>query len=557
MAKKKKEVDKNKIRKNMTKNAQALDILIRSRHPIIYIVTHEEDRVMSDIEDIATLTEKTVYTWDCVKGIVCNEKNVKPTNDPNGGQADETDPYGVLDFISKNVDDIDRKDKDESKREGSFFVLCDFFRYLQGNVDPKIERQLRVIANDIVRIYSTILIVSPELHIPSSLDKRVTVVNYDYPTKPEIENHLDYLLKNVKSLPGFERYKLTAPERESVIKATQGLTLQEADNAYSKSLVETRTISAQKINEEKKQIILKNGLLEFVETEESMESIGGMKYLVEWLKKRKEAFTDRAAEYGLPSPNGLLLIGIQGCGKSLAAKATAIEWQMPLLRLDIGRMFGGFVGDSERNIRDALSIAESVAPCVLWLDEVDKGISGVQSSGRTDGGTTSRVYGTLLTWLQEKDKPVFVMATANNVVDRLDPAFLRKGRFDDIFFVNLPTHKERVEIAKIHLEKRRRDPNNFDLEVFSEETKEFSGAEIEGCIYDALHEGFYDGAREITTDDLVEAAREIHPLAEVMAADLTELRNWAITRAKNAAFKISPEERKGEGAERVSSLEID
>lgn len=555
MAKKKKEVDKNKIRKNMTNNAQALDILIRSRHPIIYIVTHEEDRVMTDIEDIATLTEKTVYNWDCVNGIVCNEKNVKP-NDPNN-QQDETDPYAVLDFIRKNVDDIDRKDKDESKREGSFFVLCDFFRWLQNPIDPKIERMLRVIANDIVRIYSTIIIVSPERHIPSSLDKRVTIVDYDYPTKPEIENHLDYLLKNVKSLPGFEKYTLKPNEREAVIKATQGLTLQEADNAYSKSLVETRTISAQKINEEKKQIILKNGLLEFVETKENMEDIGGMKYLVEWLKKRKEAFTDKAMNYGLPVPNGLLLIGIQGCGKSLAAKATAIEWEMPLLRLDIGRMFGGFVGDSERNIRDALSIAESVAPCVLWLDEVDKGISGVQSSGRTDGGTTSRVYGTMLTWLQEKTKPVFVIATANNVVDRLDPAFLRKGRFDDIFFVNLPMHKERVEIAKIHIEKRNRNSDDFDLEQIADATKEFSGAEIEGCIYDALHEGFYDGGREITTEDIVTAADELFPLAEVMGEELGELRNWAIDRAKNAAVKIGPKERKADGADRVSSLEID
>ena len=555
MSKKKKVADKDKIRKNMSQNAQKLDVLIRSRHPIIYIVTHEEDRVMTDIADIASLSDKTVFNWDCVKGVACSDKNVKP-NDSNS-QTDETDPYAILDFIRKNVDDIDRKDKDESKREGSFFVLCDFFRYLQDPVDPKIERMLRVIANDIVRIYSTIIIVSPILNIPSSLDKRVTIVNYELPTKSEIETHLDYLLGNVTCLPGFENYKLETTEREEVIKATQGLTLQEADNAYSKSLVETRTISSVKISEEKKQIILKNGLLEFVETKESMEDIGGMKYLVEWLKKRKMAFSDAAAAYGLPAPNGLLLIGIQGCGKSLAAKATAIEWKMPLLRLDLGRMFGGFVGDSERNIRDALQIAESVAPCVLWLDEVDKGISGVQSSGRTDGGTTSRVYGTLLTWLQEKKKPVFVIATANNVQNTLDPAFLRKGRFDDIFFVDLPKTRERVEIAKIHLKKRNRNVDDFDLERFADVTKEFSGAEIEGCIYDALHEGFDDGVREITDDDLYNAARAIHPLSEVMATELNSIRDWAKTRAKNAAVKQDIEEKGGRGGERVASLEID
>lgn len=536
-----------KDKKPLNPNARLIDVLTRSRHPIVYIQTHEEERALKDILEIAKQWDKVTYTWDCVNGIKNNNRSVSIENNA-------TDPVAVLEFIKRNIDDAEKEKDGNSKQIGNFFVLCDYFRFLTDPVDPKIERQLRIIATDIVRVHANIIIISPEVHIPAALDKCVSVIDYNFPDAQELGAHLDNLIENVRGLEGFSDYKLNPDQRENVVRAAQGLTLREADNAFSKSLVETRTISDIKIIEEKKQIIRKNGLLEFYEHDAGMSSIGGMQYMVSWLKKRRESFTDKAREYGLPLPSGILLMGVQGCGKSLAAKATANEWHMPLLRLDIGRIFGGFVGDSERNIRTAIKIAESVSPAILWLDEVDKGISGVQSSGQTDGGTTSRVYGTLLTWLQEKRKAVFVIATANNI-SRLDPAFLRRGRFDEIFFIDLPSADERIEIAKIHLNKRHRNPDSFDLNEFSKKTDQFSGAEIESCIVDALHEGFHDGAREITTDDLVFASENIHPLSEVMAAQLTEIRDWAKTRAKNASHMPRRVKHNGSG-ERAANIEI-
>ena len=252
--------------------------------------------------------------------------------------------------------------------------------------------------------------------------------------------------------------------RDRLLQAALGLTLGEAENVFAKIIVQGGRLSGEDVNEvfaEKQQIIRKSGLLEYYAASEDFSNVGGLAVLKDWLNKRAVAFTDEARAFGLPAPKGILLLGVQGCGKSLCAKAVSRLWQLPLLRFDMGRMFGSFVGSSEENVRRAIAVAESVAPAILWVDEIDKAFAGSQSSGATDGGTTARVFGTFLTWLSEKNAPVFVVATANDV-SQLPPELLRKGRLDEIFYVDLPSEEERGEIFRIHLAKRGRDPEKFD-----------------------------------------------------------------------------------------------
>ncbi|HZS42580.1 MAG TPA: AAA family ATPase, partial [Polyangia bacterium] len=325
--------------------------------------------------------------------------------------------------------------------------------------------------------------------------------------------------------------------REQLVDAALGLTKTEAENVLAKSIVRHKTFHLPTVLSEKKHIIRKSGILEYYEATESLDEIGGLETLKEWLQKRRNAFTQHAREFGLPLPKGILLIGVPGCGKSLTAKAVGAAWQMPLLRLDVGKIFGGLVGASEENIRKAIKTAEAIAPAVLWLDEMEKGFSGTGSSNMSDGGTTSRVFGTFVTWLQEKTAPVFVIATANNV-HQLPPELLRKGRFDEIFFVDLPSREERKAIYEIHVKKKKRDPAALDLHRLVEASPEFSGSEIEQAVVSALYDAF-DANADLSTDGLIASAREIVPLAVTMKEGIDAMREWAKTRARNAS--VMPE----------------
>jgi SpoVK/Ycf46/Vps4 family AAA+-type ATPase len=345
--------------------------------------------------------------------------------------------------------------------------------------------------------------------------------------------------------PGVEPGVAGTPEgRERIVEAALGLTLTEAQNVLAKSIVRNKTFDVGTVLGEKKHIIRKSGILEYYEAEESLDGIGGLEILKGWLQKRRNAFTQHAREFGLPLPKGILLIGVPGCGKSLTAKAVGAAWQMPLLRLDVSKIFGGLVGASEENIRKALKTAEAVSPSILWLDEMEKGFSGTASSGQTDGGTTSRVFGTFVTWMQEKTAPVFVIATANNV-HQLPPELLRKGRFDEIFFVDLPTREERKSIFDIHLKKKRRDPAELgiDLNKLVDGAPEFSGAEVEQAVISALYDAF-DGGTNLTTDGLLTSIKEIVPLAVTMQEGIASMREWAKTRARLAsAVQEKPKDR--------------
>jgi SpoVK/Ycf46/Vps4 family AAA+-type ATPase len=326
-------------------------------------------------------------------------------------------------------------------------------------------------------------------------------------------------------------------ELEYIVDSFQGLTLTECEQVCAFNFIKNNELNPEEIIKQKKDIIRKSGLLDWIDVNADLDSVGGLNELKNWLNTRKRAFTQEAVEFGLPeNPKGILLVGVQGAGKSLCAKAVANYWYFPLLRLDMGKIFSGLVGSSESNMRQVFKVAESVAPAILWCDEIDKGMSGSSSSSMTDGGTTSRVMGSWLTWMQEKTSPVFVVATANDV-SQLPPELLRKGRFDEIFFVDLPDAYERQIIFEIHLKKRKRDPRNFDIVKLVEYADGFTGAEIEASIVSAMYEAFYY-SREINNQDLEKAIKETVPLSKTMAESINALRKWANNRARNASQKF-------------------
>lgn len=488
-----------------------LDQLIRARYSILYLVTWEEDRARRILSQIAQKRQKPLYEWSITEGL---RRLYGPTSGDPGSRQRE--PLAVLNEIL------------QSEADG-IYVLKDFHAYI---ATPEIVRQLRDLAFALRRTRKSILILSPVLKLPEELDKAVTILDLPLPTY----NELDALLHEsiIKPAPSRQyTVRLTPADRDALVKAAQGLTLLEAENAFAKAIVRDNSLDGSDIDtilEEKRQVIRKSGVLEYYEAQEPLSAVGGMDILKDWLEKRQKAFSNEARRYGLPHPRGILLMGVQGCGKSLVAKAIASTWRYPLLRMDMSRIFEGYIGSSEQNARRAITIAESLAPVVLWVDEIEKAFSGVGGSAASDSGTTARVVGLLLTWMQEKTAPVFVVATANDV-QGLPPELLRKGRLDEIFFVDLPRREEREEIARIHLQKLRRDPEKFDLDTLAHATSGHSGSEIEQAIIAGLHDSFAEN-REVTTDDIVKAINQTVPLSITMNEKITQLRNWSRDRAR-------------------------
>jgi SpoVK/Ycf46/Vps4 family AAA+-type ATPase len=379
------------------------------------------------------------------------------------------------------------------------------------------------------------------LKVPTELEKEIAVIDYRLPDRNELSGIIERITKSLDNASKLEVLK--SPEKlEKIAEAALGLTAEEAENVFAKSLVEKGQFDIEIVLSEKEQIIRKSGVLEYYHANEKMQEVGGLEELKDWLVKRGKAFTPKAREFGLPEPRGILLLGIPGCGKSLTAKAIAGMWQLPLLKLDVGKVFSSYVGSSEENVRRAVQTAESIAPCILWLDEMEKGFSGLGSSGMTDGGTTARVFGTFLTWLQEKKSAVFVVATSNNV-SQLPPELLRKGRFDEIFYVDLPTKEERKEILKIHLEKRKRDIAGFDLEKIGRETHGFSGSELEEVIVSGLYDAF-NRDEELMHRHLEKVIKTMIPLSQTMEEQIRGIRDWAKLRARRAS-NIQWEEESG------------
>lgn len=492
-----------------------VDQLIRARYPLLYVVTWEEERARRLLAQVVQRQQKSLFEWSITDGIR-RVMGPREGNTTDFGQARAREPLAVLNEILQTD-------------TAAVYVLKDFHRYLN---EPDVVRQVRDLAHALRRTRKTIVFLAPTLSLPEELDKAVTVVDLPLPTYEDLAE----LLNTQITGPGVSRnfrVKLNSGERDALIKAAQGLTLTEAENAFARAIVRDNVLDGDDIDavaEEKKQVIRKSGLLEYYDTTDDLGAVGGMALLKEWLQKRVRAFSKEAREYGLPQPRGILLLGVQGCGKSLVSKTVAASWRLPLLRMDMSRIFQGYIGSSEENMRRALQTAESLAPVVLWVDEVEKAFAGMEGSSASDGGTTARVIGLLLTWMQEKQAPVFVVATANNLKG-LPPELLRKGRLDEIFFVDLPRGRERAEIFQIHLRRLRRDPAAFDLKKLVTATRGFSGAEIEQVIISALHDSFFDN-RELDTQDMVRAIEDTVPLSRTMREEVNQLRAWAADRAR-------------------------
>jgi SpoVK/Ycf46/Vps4 family AAA+-type ATPase len=381
-----------------------------------------------------------------------------------------------------------------------------------------VKRKLRSLAQRLKFTRKSILITSPSSKIPPEFKDEAVLLDFPPPTASE----LDAVLNTLARAPGV-KVSLTKLGREKLVQASLGLTSAQAHRVFSRAIVTDGTLDDRDISlvtDEKKQIIRESEALEYYEFTESPADVGGLDILKEWLRLREKAFTQAARDYGLPPPKGIALIGIPGTGKSLTAKMIAGLWRLPLLRFDIGSLFGSLVGESEERARRALQVAGAVAPCVLWLDEMEKSLA----HGGQDAGTSTRVFGTILTWMQEKTVPCFVVATANDI-SALPPELLRKGRFDEIFFLDLPTQVERAEIFSVHLRKRKRLVQDFDVNRLAAESGGYVGAEIEQAIIDAMYVGFNEN-REFTTQDISKSLERQVPLSVSQRETVDALRDW-------------------------------
>ncbi len=494
---------------------QAISLAVRDRCPIIDRVTWVEERAGEVLGRIAERLGKALYFWSCSQGFEGERLHV----------SDAENPLTALGYVAESP-------------ERAIFVFRDLHPHLK---DFHVVRRLRDIVAELRRSYKTVILLSPQLVIPIELEKDVTVVDFPLPDVDELKALLGGFLKRVGERPGVQ-VELSEELMERVAQSATGLTMKEAESVFAKALVRDRRFSEDDlptIIAEKKQIVRKSGVLEYYDLSEPMADVGGLEGLQEWLRIRALAFSERARAYGLPLPKGLLLLGVQGCGKSLTAKASAGLWKLPLLRLDVGSIFSMYAGESERNMRAAMAMASALSPCVLWIDEIEKSFSGTLSSNLLDAGVSQRVFGTFITWLQEKTEPVFVIATANRI-EELPPELLRRRRFDEIFFVDLPRLSEREEIFRIHIRKRGRKPENFDVASLAGQSQGFTGAEIEQGVIAAMYRAFPEN-REMTTEDILASLAETVPLARLAREHVDSLRQWAHDRAR-AASPGQPEE---------------
>lgn len=504
--------------------------MLKAYYPVLYLTSYEYDRTKQKIEGIVNILRSEnknvrLFNWNCVDGLRLIE--------------------GVTQFLVKNRDGEEIVEPEETlkyilnDRESSkdIFVLEDFNNYIE---EENVKFYIRSIAEKARHTNSHAIVLSAVYKLPIELEKYVTVLNIPLPNRGDMERTLGVVERQCK-------INLTIEMRNRMVDAALGMTSMEADLAFCLAAVkdDLGENAPYTVSSEKEQIIRKSGILDYFPKNENLKDVGGMEVLKDWLFKRKKAYEKKARDFGLQEPKGLLLLGVPGCGKSLTAKTIASFWNMPLLRLDIGKVFQGVVGSSEDNIRKAIATAEAVAPCVLWIDEIEKGLSGVQSSGVTDGGVTSRIFSTILTWMQEKTSPVFVVATANNI-NLLPPELLRKGRFDEIFFVDLPSQKERENIFAIHLKKKGQDPSQYPMEMLGKKTEGFNGAEIEECIKEAMFAAYVEApdTPQLQSKHLVDAISKTVPLSTTMKEQIAALRNWAATRAKNASIIVREEEQK-------------
>ncbi|HXG30726.1 MAG TPA: AAA family ATPase [Thermodesulfobacteriota bacterium] len=487
---------------------QEIERLIIAGYPILYLISWEEERVEGSLKPIArSLFRDSVrfYTWSCTDGMREEGREIEGTGD-------------VIRALDRLI----------QEKERAFYLFKDLQFFLN---EPRLIRKLKDVYHLLTGSGKTLFILSPSLVLPNELGKEAMVVDIGLPDFDETMSIFDSVINSI-----FDRSpdSLTPELKEKCIRSLLGLGASEIELALRRSLIGREGIDEGTVDallEEKAQVIRKSGTLEFIRTRVGLSSIGGLENLKEWLRTRALAFSPRAREFGLDVPKGVLIMGISGCGKSLCAKAVATAWGLPLLRLDLNQVYSGTFGSPEEAFRRAIKTVEAVSPCVLWIDEIEAGIT--RSGEKTSDSPASRIFGYFLTWMQERNHPVFIAATANQI-DLLPPEILRKGRFDEIFFVSLPSQKERKEIFRIHLLNHGKNPDSFDLDSLAKNTEGLSGAEIEQAVVSALFESFSKN-KELDNRELIIAASSIVPLSTTMREEISKLERWASNRAVKAS----------------------
>ena len=473
--------------------------------PALAVESPEEERVMAEFQEIAKMYSMNFAWWRETSGISIFDRR-------RGSfilQKEELPPHKVLEK------GLDLNDGDK----GLIFCLLDFHPFFKNSRTWRTAKDAFRVAQKHRIIF---VFISAKIELIPELEHEVVKLALPFPTMEELQ-HLARNLADNQNPP----LQVTDEEVRAAAEAARGLTLVEAEGALAAAYATCGNYDVPTILQMKKQMICEGGILEYIPPKTTAVEVGGLENYMSWARKRLAAFSPEAQKFGLPYPHGVLLLGIPGCGKSLTAKAMATLWGKPLLKLDVGKLFGSLVGDTEANTRRALEMAEAMSPAILWLDEIEKGLSGIQSSGRTDSGVTSRMFGTILTWMQEKKEPVFVVATANNIAS-LPSELLRKGRFDEIFFVDLPDLEERESIFEIQIRKYKRNPADFDLKALAKKSANYTGAEIEEAVVSALFDAWNDGAKELTTEAIIRSLEEMSPAADgIMFETVRALREFA------------------------------
>jgi AAA+ superfamily predicted ATPase len=511
------------------KTATDISSLLRARNPLIQVISREEARVERFLAEAAASAGYKILFWDIAQGVTNLDGK------PNNSFRDSQDPATAFGFVRTEADKGDRGER-------QVWVFRDLSTWLEGVPGAAPRRQLRNLAKYLPSVgrksAQAIIILTTSSTVPDDLAGHATVIDFPLPDRSEIEK----VLQNaIDSMP--EDLRATAAPngtRDMAIDAAVGLTEEEAASCYAKSLVQSRTIDPTIVSSEKKRVISRERVLEWIEpVSDGLDAIGGLENFKAWLAPRKNAYSAKARAYGLPAPKGVVLTGIPGCGKSLAAKCTPTAWGVPLLRLDPGALKGKFVGDSEGNVRKALKVIEALGRCIVWIDEIEKALQGSDGNS-ADGGVSSDQLGTLLNWFQERKSEAFVIVTSNDVT-KLPPELIRKGRFDEVFFVDLPNYDERKSVVLAALKANGRGSIKIDFDAVADATETFSGAEIAELVPTALYVAFEDDAREITTEDLLAAAKKVVPMAKTAEARIKVIRDWGATNARpaTAATKLT------------------
>ena len=500
----------------MSDLSRDIDVCLRARVTLLLLSTSEDGRALEQLKSLCERSKRGLFLWDHADYF---RKVVGNGPEPQAAR----DPISALEAIEKAQGE-------------SLYLLRDFHQCWKNQ--PKVVRKLRNVAQALKYTRKSIVVTAPSNSLPEELKDDAVVIDVPLPDSEELLG----ILSHLEQTPGV-RVDLDQRNRQRLIDLALGLSANQAQRVFSKALITEGVLDERDLEvvaQEKREIIRDSGALEFSVVSETIDDVGGLEVLKDWLRQRELAFSEEARDYGLPSPKGIALIGIPGSGKSLSAKMVASLWHLPLIRLDVGALFGGLVGESEANTRKALHLVEAVAPCVLWIDELEKALS----VGDGDGGTGRRVLGSLLTWMQDKKRPVFIVATANDI-ERLPPELLRRGRFDEIFFLDLPNQTERKAIFTVHLKKHGRNPADFDLEALASTAEGYVGAEIEQSVIDGLFRAYSDPSafgREVTTADIEAALHHLVPMSRAQREHIQFLRTWVIEgRAQSASRPDRPE----------------